>query len=408
MHRCRAWPRRLFLALLWLPPLGVSVNAAAAEGDVVDVVVGGSVTHDSNLFRLPGFVDPNAVLGRSTKSDTITSTHLGLRVDKPYAQQRFQLDLTGTMHRYDNFSHLDYNAFDYRGAWLWHLTPRLSGSLGAARTQTLVPFEDFVVLSQQRNVRDNENQHFNVDWSAGGGWHLLGGVSRYRQSSEAPFLAEADFSLLDYEAGVRHEFASGNAVTFIQHVRHGDYVNRVADPVNVLDSTFRENESEMRLKWRIGGNSVLDGRVGWRDRNHDNFPARDFSGLVGELGYHWTPAGKLRFYLSLKRDIDAVVDVASSYRTNNTISFTPAWQLTEKTRLSLRFDRIESDFDGAVASLPGPLRRDRLHSVRLAADWMPRRNISLSTGLQTAERSSNTPTAEFDNSTVYLRAGLRF
>lgn len=406
---CRARPRGLLLTAFWLCAIGFPGGyAMAADGDVVDVVVGGGVTHDSNLFRLPDSVNSQTILGRSEKSDTISSAYVGLRVDKPYAQQRVQLDLTGTMYRYDNFSHLNYDAFDYRGAWIWRLTPRLGGTLGAGRTQTLVPFEDYVTLSQQRNVRDNENRYFNVDWRAAGSWHLLGGISKYKQSSEVPFLAEADFSLMDYEAGVRHEAASGNSVAFIQHVRHGDYVNRVVDPANFLDSSFRENESEVRLKWKVGGNSAFDGRVGWRDRNHDNFPARDFSGAVGELGYHWTPRGKLRLYLSVKRDIDAVVNAFSSYRTNNTYSIIPAWQLTEKVRFSLHLDRIESDYHGAVVPSPGPLRSDTLHSIKLTADWKPRRNISLSTGLQRAERSSNTPTAEFDDSIVYLRAGLRF
>jgi exopolysaccharide biosynthesis operon protein EpsL len=403
--------KRFYQAAIWLWATGCPLAYAAEaanDGNVVRAVVGGGVVHDSNLFRLPDFVDPQTALGKSTKSDTVTNAYVGLRIDKPYSLQRFQLDLTETMYRYENFSHLNYEALDYRGAWLWQLTPRLSGTLSAERKETLVPFEDFVILSQQRNVRKNDNRDFNVDWWASGGWHLLGGISQYEQRSEVPFLAEADFSIVDRQGGVRYESSAGNSLAFVQHFREGDYLNRVIDPVNQLDGSFDEDESEMRLKWRLGGHSSLDGRVGWLDRQHDNFPARDFSGLVGEIGYGWTPTGKLRLYVSAKRTIDAVVDAFSSYRINNTFSITPAWHASDKWIFSLRLDRIESDFRGAVTPLAGPARSDTSHSVKLMADWAPMRNVSLSTGVQRAERSSNIPTAEFDASVFLLRAGFKF
>jgi len=259
----------VFCVVLFLST--VEGRAAEERQDVLDVVTGGGIVYDSNLFKLPSSANPQATLGRSTKSDTLTTAYVGLRVNKPYAQQLFQLDVTETIYRYHTFSHLDFEAFDYRGAWLWHLTPRLSGTLSAERTKTLVPFEDYRLLSQQRNVRDNQNQTLLVDWWAFGGWHLLGGLANVEQKSESPLLAEADFSLVDRQAGVRYESAAGNSVAFVQHFRRGDYANKTADPVTFNDSGFNENESEFRWKWRIAGHSTFDGRAGWVSRNHENF-----------------------------------------------------------------------------------------------------------------------------------------
>jgi len=89
----------------------------------VMALIGSSITWDSNVFHLPGSADPQALLGKPTKSDRISATYAGLRVDKPYAQQRFLLDLTGTAYRYDNFSFLDFDALQYQGAWQWHFSP---------------------------------------------------------------------------------------------------------------------------------------------------------------------------------------------------------------------------------------------------------------------------------------------
>lgn len=410
--KCQATPgmKKYFAGItvcLWVAACS-SAYAAESGGKPVRVVVGGGVVYDSNLFRLPDFIDPQTALGNASKSDTVTNAYVGLRVDQPYSLQRFQLDLTETAYRYANFSHLNYDSFDYRAAWLWHLTPSLSGILSAEQKETLVPFEDFVILSQQRNVRDNDSADFQLDWRLGGEVHLLGGVSHFRQRSEVPLLAEADFSLVDTQGGVRYEFSEGNSLAFVQHFRDGDYLNRVANPLAQLDSSFKETESEFRLKWVPAGHSTVGARMGWLDRRHDNFPARDFSGLVGEIGYGWTPPGKLKFYFSVKRSIDALSDPFSSYRVNNTYSIVPSWQATDRITVSFRLDRIDSDYRGPVVPSPLPARNDALNSVKLMVDWAPTRNISLSTGLQQAERSSNTPLAEFDASIFLLRANLKF
>ena len=82
-----------------LPPVAVPQPSAAGQERTVMVVVGSSLTWDSNVFRLPESADPQAQLGRSSKSDRISTTYAGLRVDKQYAQQRFLLDATVTAIR---------------------------------------------------------------------------------------------------------------------------------------------------------------------------------------------------------------------------------------------------------------------------------------------------------------------
>src|SRR2546425_941976 len=129
---------------------------------------GASVTWDSNVFRLP---DSLAGLAPNGKSDRISAMYVGLRIDKPYAQQRVLLDATSTAYRHDRFSYLDFDALDYRGAWQWHLTPRVSGVLSAERSQSLVNYADFRNITQ-RNVRTAENRRASADWLMFGGWHL--------------------------------------------------------------------------------------------------------------------------------------------------------------------------------------------------------------------------------------------
>ena len=111
--------------------------------DARRIALGASVSHDSNFFREPGLL-------RDPQSETITTGFLGLRIDKPYAQQRFLLDATATAYRYDKFSYLDFDGLDYLAAWDWRLTSHLSGRLSAARTETPTQFQDYGWSAIQR------------------------------------------------------------------------------------------------------------------------------------------------------------------------------------------------------------------------------------------------------------------
>src|SRR3990172_4774669 len=172
---------------------GMLVQAAAAQETLplkLALVLGGSVVWDANVFRLPGSVDPLTAVGKPNKDDRIHTTYVGLRIDKSFAQQRFQLDVTKTTTRFNSFTFLDFDALDYRGAWLWHLTPRLSGTLSTDHRQALVPFADF--RGFQRNISDTDRRNFSLDGSLAGGWHLLLGVFDSETKYTQVFLPQTD------------------------------------------------------------------------------------------------------------------------------------------------------------------------------------------------------------------------
>src|SRR5215212_8013278 len=144
----RSMPRRCMLAVCTLAAACAVELARADEYDTLNISLSTSLTYDSNIFRLSDSADARAVLGTSTKSDEVSVSTLLLRVDKTLSQQRFQIDVSETIYRYRNFSFLDFNALEYRGTWLWHVTPRISGTVGAERRKSLVPFGDIKTAQQ--------------------------------------------------------------------------------------------------------------------------------------------------------------------------------------------------------------------------------------------------------------------
>src|SRR3954463_531002 len=162
--RARVARRRSTGAVCAVTAMFLCHVAVADEFDTVNVVVGDTLSHDSNVFRLPSSSPPPA--GFTSRSDVFNTHFVGLRLNKPYALQRFQADVTKSAIRYNNFSTLDSDTLNYRAAWLWALTPRLTGTLSTDQTQGQASFAQFG--GTQRNLTTTENTTFSVDgWITG-------------------------------------------------------------------------------------------------------------------------------------------------------------------------------------------------------------------------------------------------
>src|SRR5947209_5658198 len=75
-----AFTRWIVFAITLTSLVTHGLQARGALDDVANVEVGGNAVHDSNVFRTPNFVAPQA--------DTIYTGIVGLHVNKPYAQQQ--------------------------------------------------------------------------------------------------------------------------------------------------------------------------------------------------------------------------------------------------------------------------------------------------------------------------------
>ena len=402
-----SWRRSAFLiALAGATIAGPVARAAAAEEHTLKLRMSTTLTMDANVFRLPASADLQPVLGKSSKSDEIKATSVGIRFDKAYAQQRLQFELTGTAYRYNNFSFLNFDAFEYRGAWLWHLSPRWSGTLSSERHQSLTSFADY--RSFQRNLRSDDAHRFDLDGQVSGGWHVRAAASQTESKNSAIFLEQWDHRSTAGEAGLKYLARSGSWVSLAQRATRGEYLNRALNPFSFFDNKFSQTDTELRANWIASGKSTLTGRLTWLDRRHEHYAERNFSGAAGRLEYVWLPTGKLQLKLSASRDIAFWWDATSSYYVNDTLAIAPTWRPSARTALYLSLNRSVQDFRGPVVPVAGSLRSDTLRSEQLGVDWLPLRNVTLSASVQHSRRGSTLAALEFDDTIAGVTLLLTF
>ena len=368
-----------------------------------------SIMWDANVFRVPDSApDPQLARGIPGKSDRITTTTVGLLIDKAYAQQRFQLDVSQTAIRNANFTFLNHDPFQYHGAWLWSLSPRISGTLSADHAESLIPFTD--LTSPERNVRVTDTRTFNLDGWMFGGWHVLVGAVNTESKNSEVFLAEPSYNTNAGEVGLKYVAESGNSIAATTRSTRGNNPAQGPDPVNLIDNEFSVRESELKTAWMISGKSTLNGRLARLDRHNEHLPQRDFSGTTGELSYIWAVDGRLLLNFSASRNIlPWTADTQASYRIDDRFSFTPSLRISERITVRMLAYRLVNDFRGPVAPLTGPSRRDTLRSAQLAVDWSPpMRNLRLTGSVQRDRRSSNAAGLDFDDTIAMLSAWLTF
>ncbi len=396
------------------PGAGGSPSTGAQEGavptqsrPVFEVQAGGGVTWDSNPFLLSSSVDPQAQLGTSDKSDTVTSAFAGVSIDKVYSLQHFYLDATETTYRHDNFSYLDFDAFQYRGGWDWRLGTRLSGTLSAERRQALVDYAIFRDTAR-RNVVTTDHRLASLDGWVSGGWHVLLAATQEMAKNSVPFQQVGSYRLTGGDAGVKYLAQSGSSIELHAASGRGDYLDQPLDPVRLIDDGYRRTESYAVASLPVSAKSTLSGRLGWVDYKNNHFAQRDFSGSVGTLGYLWRPTDKLSFALSASRDRTPFVADTSSYVVNDTVSLAPSWRFSPKTALTFTLSQTASDYDGPVVASAAPLHHDDLNSAELALDWTPLRTVTVKASLRHQRRTSNTAGFDFDDNIASVNASVLF
>ena len=355
---------------------------------------GGSLAWDSNIFRQS-----------EAQAERIRTGYVGLRLDKSYRQQRWYLDVTETAYRYANFSFLDFNAFNYRGGWAWHLGPRVSGVLSAERAQALVNYGLFRDTSL-RNVRTAERYLANGEAEVATRWHLLGGLIAEDVKYSFVFAQQPSYRARGAEAGLKYLTRVDRYVSFRLMGLDADYTDRARDPVAVLDDGFRRREAQLAANWRLTAKTSLDARLSHLAYRYPHFSERDFCGTTGMLAFRWGATAKLTLDAALVRERAPWVDNFTSYRLEERASLGAAWDIAARTTLRASVGHFKADYRNPVVPLSAPARSDTGEVAELRAEWRALRNVVFNAGWQNYRQDSTDAGSRFSGRIVTFGGSL--
>lgn len=382
---------------MWLPSLVGMVavsNVYADELDTFQFSAGINKLYDSNLFRQ----------SVNETSDQATISTLGVRFDKTYALQRVMANVTYIDNKYEKSDFLNYSATNYNAAWMWSLTPNLTGVLSSARTQRQINFRD--LQSAVKNVNTTTENTFRAEYAPHQVLSLILGYSQVKSENDRAFNAIASNERIGVDYGARYNFPSGSYISLLGHRRDGTVNGRPLNTVLQFDTGFTDYEYDLEVSIAENGKSNLVGKLGHVEREHDNFPLRDYKAWIGSLSYQLMWTGKIKSNFGLSRSVSAFETFNSTYSLTDAATASVSYEISDKIQAGLNFRISERDFQGR-AQFDTSGRTDREHSYGANISWRPIKNIGFSLSSTKSNRNSTLAQFDFDDTLTSINVDLK-
>ena len=382
-------------ALLQPPPVW------ADEGDVINLSAGVSVLSDDNLFRLPSSADP--------QSDTITTTTVGLNLNKAIGLQRVIANVKLIDYRYQRNDYLDFLALNYDAKWLWAAGTRWTGELAFQRSQLPNDYANDRTLGR-RNVQIYLLNRFETNYWFHSSWAAVAGVLRTSLENQVTTSVDGDYEADGYNLGLRYLGASGNSLTARAIHLEGTYSKRPFNSFFQFDNGFTQDNYQLDFSWRLSGISQLRGRIEYLDREYQHFSQRDYSGLAANLQYVYAISGKSTLTLAYIRALEAYQQLTTSYYVLDDVAVSAQWLATGKVTVNGLLGYGRQDYRGAIIPLPAGVAQRQDNTARLgfdlayqAAPW-----LQFKAGLTLQKRNSNYDIYEYKDRTAFVSATLQY
>lgn len=375
----------------------------ALWNDNLEVFAQENITYDSNLFRLSEKLDPAVVIGDPQKHDTIFTTAVGFNFDAPVSLQRFQVNAAYLDSRYAHFTDIDHPGHVINAAWLWSVTPHVTGALGYHEEKTLASFAN--IQLRRPDLITSRSAYANGAWMVTPSWRVHGDLVANR-TDHTEIRELQDLENAAAEVGLSYVTAQENRIGFdVREERGRSPEDRIVAGIP-FNNEYTQSGIGVLTRWVLTGHSRFDGRADYIRRRYDQFSERNYSGPTFRATYTWTPTGKITVATVAQRDIAPLEDITTTFVLVTSLTVRPDWQISEKLNLRGNFAYAKWDYRGDPS-----LGLDFDHRVKTAAVsllWRPFTRVSLSGGLAREVRTSTLATGDYKVNQATIEARIGF
>ncbi len=383
------------IVLLW--------NHPVVAGDVIQPYISGSMTHDSNLFRLSEDRVP------ATSDTVINRLEAGVKVDYPFGRQQLLLKGSVNSNKFERYEYLNYEGHDWQSVWNWQVGNLWQGNLGYTRSQTLASFAETQVTTTgdvrtQQALFANANYRLHPDWRLhwGGRWQDLkagSSATRYLNREETSGVFGVDYLTPGNNSiGVQGQFIEAR------------FPEREITAANSLGNGYSQITISSVADWKYSGNSRFRGSLGYTQRQYDEFATRDFNGMTGRLSYDWSLTGKTLLSVAAWRDVGGIDDIISTFAVTKGTSLDVSWSPTSKISVTGGVAHKSYEFRGDSGFVLGVVgkREDEIRSVSASLGYSPLQNVQLSLGGRIEQRDSNRIFIDYDYKLITASIRVNF
>jgi exopolysaccharide biosynthesis operon protein EpsL len=377
----------------------------ALWGDRLELFASENVTYDSNVFRTSSKLDPTLVTGSPYRDDTVSTTSLGFLLTVPVSLQRFEAGYTWYTSRYNRFTDLNHDGHIARAAWLWSITPRLTGDLGYQEQSTLASFAN--IQGRRPDLLTARMAYANGAWMATPSWRVHSTLTAGKTEHQDPTRAAlSDIETGSVEVGLSYVSPQENRIGVAARTERGrspqDFIVLGA-PFN---NAYHQDSIGVQGRWVVTGLSRFDGRVDYTRRKYDQLPQRNYSGPTGRATYTYTPTGKITIAATAQRDVAPLEDISASFVLVTGATIRPDWAITDK--INIRGELAYNVWDYRGDPNLGLSFTHRVRTGGLSVMYRPTTHISLVGGVTREVRTSTLLYGDYEVNTASIEARVGF
>jgi exopolysaccharide biosynthesis operon protein EpsL len=376
-----------------------------------------SFHRDSNLYRLPSDF-PKSAVPKGKRSDNFSVTRAGVNFDSDRSRQAFHAGLSASQTLYSTHSKFNNTSGNARLRWDWRAGDRWSGVLGYSYSESSVGFDETYHHSSNRVERDRIIRQFSrANVSADFWWHpnwATGvGFSDIRNDYRNKARPYDKYDMQEASLNFTYRPSTGNRIVLSLRAEEGQYSNRKKKeelrPGETSMRDWEQRDARLSAHWQVTGVTHLNGYAGYTQRKYDLAPNRDFSGVIGKIGFRWVPTGKAIIELAWRREIGADQDAVSNYAVTQGWSLHPTWVVTSKIRLGASFEYLNRDYGGdpgyGVVDIP---RDSTTKSYGVNFQYLPVPNANITLGFRSDRRDAERVFYNYRAQTMWLSGSFTF
>lgn len=367
------------IVLLWNHPVVLA-------RDVIQPYISGSMTHDSNLFRLSEDRAP------ATSDTLISRIEAGVKVDYLFSRQQLFLKGSVNSNKFEQYEYLNYEGHDWQSVWNWQVGNLWQGNLGYTRNKTLASFaETQVTLGARGDVRTQQSLFANANYRLHPDWRLNWGGRWQDLKAGSPTTQYLNREETSGVFGVDYLTPGNNSIGVQGQFIEARFPEREITAANSLGNGYSQITISSVADWKYSGNSRFRGNLGYTQRQYDEIATRDFNGMTGRLTYDWSITGKTLLSVAAWREVGGIDDIISTFAVTKGASLDVSWSPTSKIYVTGGVAHRSYEFRGDSGFVLGVVgkREDEIRSVNASLGYSPLQNIQLSLGGKMEQRDSN-------------------
>lgn len=322
--------------------LGLACAGAQAQLAPFGVTLSETVSHQSNVFRAPQ--------GGET-ADWLSTTSLRGTFDQAFGRQRAKAFAGVDAGAYKNIKGLNHTGHQAGAEFDWSTVNNLSGSIGADTVSRLYQYGiGGSTLYQGKNIETTNHAFSRVQLGGVARWALLGGAEFTDRSYSATDFAANEVSQWAADLGLRYQATPDLSFTATGRRTEGKFPKFGTAGAD----EFSINNFGVAANWQISGASNFGLSLGHSEEDHLLQPDRSY--WNGALRWIWTPAGRVKLALGLRRDsssntalVPGEASVAApsllSQSLNTSADLNVTWEATSKISVVSGLQQAENRYD---------------------------------------------------------------